>query len=336
MSRSATLVRIAALAASALLSVAAGGAAAEWKPTQPIEFIVTAGPGGGTDNFARTIQAIVTKYKLIDQPIVVLNKGGGSGAEGFLYGKAAVGDPHKVTFATNNEYLLPLIAKLAWKGDDFTPVAGLALDEFILWVNGNSEYKTTKAYIDAVKAKPDTFKMGGSQSKDTDQTLTSQISAATGAKFLYVPFKSGGEAAVQLAGGHIDSNTNNPSESIGQWKGGLVAPLCVFSQKRLAPGPKVTATMGWSDIPTCAESGIPIDRYQQPRTLWLPQNVPADAVAFYVAVLGKVRATPEWKDYIERSAQTDRFLTGPEIKSFIAGDEQKARKVFEQEGWLVR
>ena len=112
----------------------------------------------------------------------------------------------------------------------------MALDEFILWVNGKSEYKTAKAYVDAAKAKPDTFKMGGSQSKDTDQTLTSQISAATGAKFLYVPYKSGGEAAVQLAGGHIDSNTNNPSESIGQWKGGLVTPLCVFSPKRLAPG----------------------------------------------------------------------------------------------------
>ena len=54
-----------------------------------------------------------TKYKLIDQPIVVTNKGGGSGAEGFVYGKAAAGDPHKLTFGTNNEYLLPLIAKLA-------------------------------------------------------------------------------------------------------------------------------------------------------------------------------------------------------------------------------
>ncbi len=70
------------------LPLAAASAAADWKPTQPIEFIVTSGPGGGTDNFARTIQSIVTKYKLIDQPIVVLNKGGGSGAEGFLYGKA--------------------------------------------------------------------------------------------------------------------------------------------------------------------------------------------------------------------------------------------------------
>jgi tripartite-type tricarboxylate transporter receptor subunit TctC len=337
MSRVATSGRLAAVIGVALtLSLSGAPAFADWKPSQPIEFIVTAGPGGGTDNFARTIQAIVTKYKMVDQPIVVLNKGGGSGAEGFLYGKAAVGDPHKVTFATNNEYLLPLIAKLAWKGDDFTPVAALALDEFILWVNGKSDYRTAKSFIDAVKAKPETFKMGGSQSKDTDQTLTSQISAATGAKFLYVPFKSGGEAAVQLAGGHIDANTNNPSESIGQWKGGLVTPLCVFSAKRLAAGPKVTESMGWSDIPTCAESGIPIEQDQQPRTVWLPQNVPADAVAFYVDLLGKVRATPEWKDYIERSAQTDRFLTGADIKTFIAGDEQKARKVFEQEGWLVR
>jgi tripartite-type tricarboxylate transporter receptor subunit TctC len=325
----------AAVATAALSLSIATASAADWKPSQPIEFIVTAGPGGGTDNFARTIQSIVTKYKLIDQPIVVLNKGGGSGAEGFQYGKSPVGDAYKLTFATNNEYLLPLIAKLSWKGDDFTPVASMAVDEFILWVNGNSEFKTAKTYIDAAKAKPDTFKMGGSQSKDTDQTLTSEISAATGARFLYVPYKSGGEAAVQLAGGHIDSNTNNPSESIGQWKGGLVKPLCVFSAKRLAQGPKITETMAWSDIPTCAESGIPIEQYQQPRTVWLPKGAPADAVAYYVGVLEKVRATPEWKEYIERSAQTDRFLTGAELKNFIASDEQKARKVFQQEGWLI-
>jgi putative tricarboxylic transport membrane protein len=328
--------RIAAGMLAAVFTIGAGLAHAAWKPTQPIEFIVTAGPGGGTDNFARVVQSIITKYKLADQPVVVLNKGGGSGAEGFLYGKAAAGDPHKVTFGTNNEYLLPLIAKLAWKGDDLTPVAAMAMDEFILWVNGNAEFKDAKSYIDAAKAKPSTFKMAGSQSKDTDQTLTSLVSAATGAKFLYVPFKSGGEAGVQLAGGHVDSNTNNPSESIGQWKGGLVRPLCVFSPRRLAAGPKVTATMGWSDIPTCRESGIPVDQYQQPRTLWLPSGVPADAVAYYVELLAKVRETPEWKDYIEKSAQTDVFLQGAELKAFIAGDDQRARKVFEAEGWIAR
>jgi tripartite-type tricarboxylate transporter receptor subunit TctC len=337
MSKARKLRKVAAMVVAALsLSLVGAALAADWKPSQPIQIHVTAGPGGGTDNFARTIQSIVTKYKLIDQPIVVVNKGGGSGAEGFQYGKSPADDAYKLTFATNNEYLLPLIAKLSWKGEDFTPVAAMAVDEFILWVNGKSEFKTAKAYIDAAKAKPATFRMGGSQSKDTDQTLTSEITAATGATFLYVPFKSGGEAAVQLAGGHIDSNTDNPSESIGQWKGALVTPLCVFSAKRLAPGPKVTDTMGWSDIPTCAESGIPIEQYQQPRTVWLPKGAPANAVAYYAGVLAKVRETPEWKTYIERSAQTDRFLTGDDFKRFAATDEQKARKVFEHEGWLIR
>ncbi len=71
----------------------AAPALAAWQPQKPIEFVATAGPGGGTDNFARAVQAIITKYKLVDQPIVVVNKGGGSGAEGYVYGKASPAIP---------------------------------------------------------------------------------------------------------------------------------------------------------------------------------------------------------------------------------------------------
>ena len=79
---------------------------------------------------------------------------------------------------------------------------------------------------------------------------------------------------MQLAGGHIDSNVNNPNENIGQWKAGDDRPLCVFSPSGWLPGPKVTEDMGWSDIPTCKEAGIPIDNFQMPRTVWLPAGVP--------------------------------------------------------------
>ena len=228
------------------------------------------------------------------------------------------------------------MTKLAWTGEDLTPVAALVLDEFILWTNGASEYKDAQSFIAAAKAKPGSFKMGGSQSKDTDQTLTSMIGTATGAKFIYVPFKSGSEAAVQLAGAHIDSNVNNPNENVGQWKAGLVRPLCVFSPTPLTASGKVTAEMGWSDIPSCNKQGIPIDQYQQPRTVWLPAKVPAEAVAFYVEVMRKVRETAEWKDYVERTSQTDKFLSGEALKAFIVEDEAKARKVFEGEGWIAK
>ena len=98
------MTRTAALAtlSVALVALTAGEALAQWKPNRPIEFIATAGPGGGTDNLARTVQAIVTKYKLTEQPIVVVNKGGGSGAEGYIYGKSMAGDPHKVIYGTSN------------------------------------------------------------------------------------------------------------------------------------------------------------------------------------------------------------------------------------------
>jgi len=321
-----------ALLASAVF---AGSVHAAWAPDKPVEFIVTAGAGGGTDTFARTVQSIIVKYKLMDAPIVVLNKGGGSGSEGFIYGASSPNDPYKVTFGTNNEYLLPLVAKMGYSADSLQPIAAMALDEFLVWVNDKAPYKDAKSFVAAAK-KGDGLKMGGSQSKDVDQTLTSMISASTGAKFTYIPFKSGGEAAVQLAGGHIDANVNNPSENIGQWKASMVRPLCIFSTERMAPGPKVTKDMGWSDIPTCKESGIPISSYQMPRTIWLPAGAPPEAVAYYSNVLARVRQTPEWKAYIERTSQTDSFMSGDGLKFYIKQDQAKAAEVFKAEKWLVQ
>ncbi|MDP3600599.1 MAG: tripartite tricarboxylate transporter substrate-binding protein [Bosea sp. (in: a-proteobacteria)] len=315
--------------------IGAAGTAQAWQPTKPVEFVVTSGAGGGTDNFARMIQSIISKHKLIDQPIVVVNKGGGSGAEGYIHGKSGKGDAHRVVFGTNNAYLLPYVAKLGYKVSDLTPVAALALDEFLLWVKGDAPYADAKSYIEAVKAKPMGFKMGGSQSKDTDQTLTMMIQEATGAKMIYVPFQGGSAAAVQLAGGHIDSNVNNPNENIGQWKAGQVKPLCVFSPVRLAKGEPVFEGKGWGDIPTCKEAGLPIETFQMPRTVWLPAEVPADAVAFYEGMLEKVSKTPEWQEFVTRTAQTARFMKGKELADFVARDDAANKKIFQAEGWVV-
>ncbi len=324
-----------ALAGLALAALVAAPAMAAWQPTKTIEFVATAGPGGGTDNLARTIQNIATKYKLTPQPIVVVNKGGGSGAEGYIYGKSQAGDPHKVIFGTSNEWQQPMVAKLAYKSTDLTPIAIMAQDEFLLWVKQDAPYKTVQDYIKAAAAKPGEFKMGGAQSKDTDEVLTRLIEKAANLKLIYVPFKSGAEAAVQLAGGHIDSHVNNPSESLGQWKGGTQRPLCAFSPKRLPAGQKITATEGWGDIPTCVESGLNVPQFQQPRTVFLPGNVSKDQVAYYVELMKKVQATPEWKEYIERTSQTDTFLAGNDFAKFITEDSERIRKIAAENGWLV-
>jgi tripartite-type tricarboxylate transporter receptor subunit TctC len=228
-----------------------------------------------------------------------------------------------------------MVSKVAYRHTDLTPIAAMVQDEFLLWVKQDAPYQTVQDYLKAVAAKPGDFRMGGAQSKDTDEVLTRLIEKAAKVKITYIPFKSGAEAAVQLAGGHIDSHVNNPSESIGQWKGSTQRPICAFSPQRLPAGAKVTATEGWSDIPTCLESGLNIPQFQQPRTVWLPGKVTPDQVAFYVDLMKKVQATPEWKEYIERTSQTNTFLAGDAFQKFMTDDIERVRKVAAEEGWLV-
>src|SRR3989338_7221474 len=100
-----------ALAAVAGISFAVAGTTAvqaEWKPTKNIEFIIPAGTGGGADQMARMIQGIVQKHKLIPQSMVVINKAGGAGAEGFLDVKGAKGDAHKIIITLSNLFTTPL------------------------------------------------------------------------------------------------------------------------------------------------------------------------------------------------------------------------------------
>ncbi|MCV9967186.1 tripartite tricarboxylate transporter substrate binding protein [Pararhizobium sp. BT-229] len=305
-----------------------------FEPSRPVEFVVTAGPGGGTDIFARTIQAIIAKYELMKAPVVVTNKGSAGGAEGFVYTAGYKGDAYKLAFGTNNAYLLPVRAKVPYKSEDLTPVAALAADEFVLWVTGKAEIKTAADFVAKAKESGD-YKVGGSQSKDVDQILTSMINDATGAKLGYIPFKSGGEAAVQLAGEHIAANVNNPSENLGQWQAGMVKPVCVFKSEKLKGDAKVAGDQGWGDIPTCKDSGIPIDNYSMPRTVWLPAGVEQDVVDFYAGVLKKVSETPEWAKYLADTSQSADYMNGPQLAEFIKGNEASVTEVLKREGWLA-
>jgi tripartite-type tricarboxylate transporter receptor subunit TctC len=64
--------------------------------------------------------------------------------------------------------------------------------------------------------------------------------------------------------------------------------------------------------------------------------VPAEAAAYYIEILKKVSETPEWKEYLERTSQTGRFMGGEDFKTFVAADYARFRGVFAEQGWLVK
>ena len=327
-------------AARLCLSVAAvfalaPAAHAEWQPTKPIEIVVPAGAGGASDQMARLIQGIIVKHKLMKPPMIVQIKGGSSGAEGIMDVKSSAGNPHKVLIALSSLYTIPLATNLPFNWRDLTPVAMVAMDEFLLWVNADTPYKTPKEFLEAAKKANGDFKMGGTGSKREDHIISVAMDKVAGAKFAYIPYKSGGEAATQLVGKHTDANVNNPSENVAQWRAGQVRALCVFSEQRMAHKAKVAGNLAWSDIPTCKESGVDF-QYQMLRAIMMPPGVTPDQVAFYANLMKKVVAAPEWKEYMEKNALKETFLTGKDFTQFLEKDEAFHKKLMAEAGFLAK
>jgi len=330
--------RLLGLAAGAALigGFGIGAAQAAWEPTRPVEFIIPAGTGGGADIMARAIQGIVTKHSLMKQSMVVINKAGGAGGEGFLDVKNSKGNPHKIIITLSNLFTTPLATGIPFNWKDLTPVAMLALDEFVLWVNAEKPYKSVKDYVDAVKKAPaGQFKMGGTGSKQEDQIITVAIEKSTGTKFTYIPYKGGGEVAVQLVGGHVDSTVNNPNEAVAQWRGGKLRPLCVFDGKKLDYKDKIAGAMSWNDIPTCKSQGLNME-YLMLRGIFMSPGATKDQVDFYVNLLKKVRETPEWKDLMKTGAFNQTFMTGNDYVKWVTSAEKTHKELMEAAGFLAK
>src|SRR5690349_17422313 len=326
---------IVSMFALALGATVAPAAFAQWEPSKTVEFIVPAGTGGGADQMARAIQGIVAKHSLMKQSMVVINKSGGAGAEGFLDVKNAKGDPHKIIITLSNLFTTPLATGVPFNWRDLTPVKMMALDQFVLWNNAESPYKTAKEYVDAAKkAGPGKFKMAGTGSRQEDQIITAAIEQATGAKFTYIPFKGGGDVAVQLVGKHVDSTVNNPIEAVAHWRGGKLKPLCVFDPKRMPYKDKVTDKMSWSDIPTCKEQGLDVD-YLMLRGIFMPGGVPPAAVNYYTGIFKKVMETPEWKAFMEQGAFNQTSLTGKEYADWVAKEEARHISLMKGAGFMA-
>jgi putative tricarboxylic transport membrane protein len=309
-------------------------ALAAWEPTRTIEIIVPAGTGGGADQMARVIQGIVTKHSLTKQPLVVINKPGGAGGEGFLDVKGSSGNPHKLIITLSNLFTTPLATGIPFSWKDLTPVAMMALDEFILWVHSDTPYKTAQDYIAAVKAAPPgQFKMGGTGSKQEDQIITVAIEKVAGTKFTYIPYKGGGEVAVQLVGKHVDSTVNNPIEAVAHWRAGALRPLCIFDDKPVSYKDKI-ADKSWGDIPTCKSQGLNVE-YLMLRGFFMPPGVSKDQVDYYVELMKKVRETPEWQNLMKDGAFNTTFMSGDQYAKWVATEEERHRNLMKEAGFLA-
>ncbi len=300
---------------AAFLSIAAP--AQTWEPTAPVELVVPAGTGGGADQMARFVGELITKHKLMKQPVTVVNKPGNSGAEGLLDVKAARGNPHKLIITLSSLFTTPLSTGTDFNWRDLTPVQMLALDQFVLWVNANSKARDAKELMAILRAAPrNSMKLGGTGSKQEDQIISVMLETAAATRVAYVPMGGGGAVARALAAGEVDMTVNNPIEAEALWRDGKVRPLCVFDGKPLEYRDKVAGDATWNDLPTCMSFGIPV-QYLMLRGIFMAPGATPEQVAYYTQVLDKVRALPEWRKFMAQGAFRADAMSGPAFVNWL-------------------
>jgi tripartite-type tricarboxylate transporter receptor subunit TctC len=153
----------------------AGGVQAQPFPSKPIEFNVHTAPGGGTDVFARAVSDIMGREKIFPQPLIVSNRGGGSGAVAFNYVKAKRGDPHVILTIASGSFLAAANRKELDLGlENFTPIAAFALDPQAVAVAADSKFRTIKDLIEAGRKEPNVLTAGISSATGTGRLLLSR------------------------------------------------------------------------------------------------------------------------------------------------------------------
>jgi putative tricarboxylic transport membrane protein len=303
-------------AAAVIVLAAAAGAAAQGFPSKPVEFVVHSGAGGGPDIFARAVSEILTREKLIAQPLVVSNRAGGGGSIAFNYVKMKRGDPHVILgVATGSLLTMAARPDLEYGLENYTPLAFFALDAQVIAVAADSKFKNLKDLVEAGRRDPNAISCAIASATGFGRFVLYLMERDMGAKFKYVSFKSGTEAALAVVGGHVPFTTENVSETSALVDGKKLRILAVTGDKRMTTAP---------DAPTLKELGYPVS-IGTGRGFAMPAGVPKEAAATMETALGKVHASAAWKDFAARNMYEDTYLGSAAFAQYLVKQREEMR-----------
>jgi tripartite-type tricarboxylate transporter receptor subunit TctC len=212
-------------------------AQAEDYPTKPVELVVPASAGGGTDALARAFADAAKKH--LPQPLVVNDRPGASGVVGMgdvLNGKP---DGYKVSVVIAELVILPHLGLSKFTYADFQPIARLNADPAAITVQSSAPWNTIEEFLAAAKAKPGEMKVGNSGNGSIWHLAAAGLEDKTGVKFNHVPFQGAAPGVVALLGGHIDAVAVSPGEVAVHVQAGKLKLLTVMADERLKAFDKV-------------------------------------------------------------------------------------------------
>ena len=323
-----TAFRVASIAAVIMSAPLATAFAAQssWKPEKPVEFVVQAAAGGGSDIFARTMAKILADEKIVTTPINVVNKPGGSGAVAYSYLRQKKGDPHVIATATGSYITTPVHGHSPVSYKDFTNVAVLCVEDYVGVVRADSPYKSLKDLIAAAQKKPNGIRFGGSNPGSSDNIIETRLEKAAKVQLNYIPFQSGGEVNAALLGGNVDVASPNPSEAAQLIKANRLRPIAMFSPDRLK---------NWPDVPTAKEQGFDVT-LSQFRAVVAAGGLTKEQALFWQGAMVKMFQSAGFKKYLEDNGLRPLLTTGADLEKYFAEQTVFYTEIYTELGLLKK
>lgn len=290
-------------------------------PSKPIQFLVAAGAGGGTDNFARVVRPMFEEA-IGGARITVVNLPSASGA--LAHQRTATGEPdgHTLDFASTT-----LVTSLAAGQnpvglDQLTPVARMQSDVMALFVNPErfEDFDAFKAYVEE---NPGKVTVGGTHTASPDHMAFLSLVDASGLDMNFIPYDSTGNATANVLGGNIDATTTSLSPLLSYIDAGQMAPILIFSDERLEDYP---------DVPTTVDNGWELTDGND-RAIFVHADTPASIVTRLEDAFKTVFDSEEYQTYAERVNldYRDGWMGGDEYRQRLESNYELYTRLLEND-----
>jgi putative tricarboxylic transport membrane protein len=308
-------------AAIALLIIASpmtAFAQKSWKPDRPVEIIVGTDPGSGFDRTARLLQKIWQTTHLVDEPVTVVNKAGGFGAIGWAYMNQRGRSGNMVAIMSPLLLTNKITGNMELSYRDVTPLALLEDEEIAFAVYTDSTIKTGRDFIARLQHDPSSVSMGVSGIGGQNHVALALVAQAAGgielAKLKVISFAGSGDVTTAVIGGHVEGTASPASTIAPQVQAGRMRAIGISSEHRIGGA--------LADVPTWREQGVDA-AFSNWRGIIGPKGMTPEQIQYWDDIFAKTMETPEWKEEIQRSQLTSRYLPSREAASFLAAENEK-------------